>query len=101
MKKIIILVLAVYLFALSSCKKNANAPSVVGSWNVTNITGMVVYAGNPGVYDTVSYSYGAANNIYTRTEDYSDPFIRDTVTCQVNTEAWSFNADGSYSISES
>ena len=101
MKKITVLLLSLCLLAFSACKKKSNTPSIVGAWKLANITGMVIYNSNPSVYDTVTYSYSNTDNIYTRIEDYYEPFEHLTITYQVNNDDWSFNADGTYSISES
>lgn len=103
MKKIIIIfdALLLMIFAFSSCKKSSAPPSIVGTWKLTNLTGTVMYHSEPSIYDSVFYSYNSANNTYTRIEKYYEPFNFDTTTYLINTEVWSFNADGTYSISES
>jgi len=100
MKKTIALILTVYLFAFASCKKSTPSPSIIGAWKFTNITGTVVSTGNPSVYDTSTYSFNGSDSAMAMIRHNSEPFIFDTVVYKVSSENWSFNADGTYTITE-
>jgi len=100
MNKILVIALCAFVCAVSSCKKSSNAPSIVGTWTFTNVTGSEVYTENPSEYDTMIYTYNSADSVYSWIRRNVSPFDMDTITYHIYAEQWSFNQDGTYSIAE-
>jgi len=107
MNKIILLFLSAYLLVFCSCKKSSSAPSIVGTWAMTNVSGYSVSDGSSNSVDTTAYSYNSGTNLITVIIHSYDALTNpptsqdDTGTFQISTEIWTFNTDGTYSINES
>jgi len=109
MKKLAVVIFTLGLFALSSCHTSSTSPSLVGRWSFTNITGSIVSdyhttdsTGSYPASTTVTYSFAPATNTLTATTTTFGHGVT-TTTIQnttVNSEIWTFNSDGTDTISE-
>jgi hypothetical protein len=101
-KNIILLVLPVYLLAFSSCKKSSSAPpSIVGTWTFTNLSGTDTFNyTSQTLKGLTTYSYNSATGTLTASTLDSGSNAPITRSIKVISEIWTFNADSTYTISE-
>jgi hypothetical protein len=103
MKKIFLLFLSSFLilFTFYSCKKSSSAPSIVGTWTFTNISGVDSLNNAPQTQGQVTtYSYNSAANTITASTTDSGYTTQRTMSIIVTSETWTFNADGKYITNE-
>ncbi len=101
MKKISIIALSVCALAFSSCKKSSSsAPSIVGQWSFSNVTGTVTSNTSTTNGSVTTYSYNSATTSVIASVALTGSTIVDSATTKVTTEIWTFNADGTYTINE-
>jgi len=95
MKKTEVLFFLLAAFILNCCKKSnsSQAPSIVGNWVISDISGTYAYQSNPvAPLSTTVYSY--SGNVLKETDTGKLSLVT------VNNEAWAFNNDGTVSIIE-
>ena len=98
--------LAIFLVTgsiLSSCSKSSSSSnsvtsqSVVGKWSLANVSGNIIYKATDSSGFTTLYSY-KASTMTEINESYGS--TNDTTTTLFTKELWTFNSDGTYTISE-
>ena len=102
MKQLSIYIALFSLVAFSSCKKSSSSQSIVGTWKFSNISGTVVNNSSTTSGNTTTYSYNPSINTITASTvtTIGTSTSTATSTVSVTTETWTFNSDGTYTISE-
>ena len=102
MKKLSIYIVLLALVAFSSCKKKSSPQSIVGTWMFSNIAGTAVSNTSTTNGTTYTYSYNATTKTITAQAVMTFGSFTDTTNTYitVTSEAWVFNTDGTYNISE-
>ncbi len=99
MKNIPYIIVAV-LLSMAACKKSSTiAPSIVGTWVFSNITGSSITLQPSGFKDTTTFSYNPVTDSVILSEN-SNGFHLYTRNFILYKYIWAFNSDGTYIISE-
>lgn len=96
MKKLVLFIM-VAGFTMSGCVKDRDTPTIIGSWQISNITGTYLTRSSQyAATTTTTYSYSAP----TLTELTSDSISENMLKINVRAEDWEFNTDGTFAIFE-
>jgi hypothetical protein len=100
MKKSLAL-LFIACLAIASCKKKgSSAPSIAGTWTLTNISGTQSYNLTSGTGFSATYSYASDSSILTETTTFPGSGAQSVSIYQLKKEQWTFSNSGAYAINE-
>jgi hypothetical protein len=101
MKNITFILLSLFFFGISSCKKKGSStPGISGTWKLANVSGTSSINLTTSTGASTVYSYEAGSSTLTETVTYPTSSTQSISIYQLVSEQWTFNNSGSYSLYE-
>jgi hypothetical protein len=100
MRKLTLLIFMLSMIAIASCKKKNSSPSIVGVWSLSNVSGTSSYNLTASTGYTTTYTYSTSTGTLTETTTIPGTSSQTVSIYQLNTEVWTFNNKGAYTINE-